>query len=589
VYTIYNFSGLISGTPLNTGVRNNNPSIGTKSETGTFFDDIGNPISPWNDENISTSVKNREITDDELAPPVLNQLFTVPAAGNINFSINYQIVPVSASELQFNSGNWKSYDQVNWSEVRSVLTSIGGRSFINFNLNQSMGLFSNEFTLSGSSTWRDYTYLNEEADIFLTAGVPDQSKVENARRQQYNRTNYSTSYAYNGILRPLYQNNIFSQSSLQYYFKGTLVRSRRYTGGDAHELTPQWGSWVKEEIKSNEQIPGLSSNRISANIIADIFDNRQSLTVSVDVPPLDTLILTNAVFRYWISETRLSFRTGKQNEITEIQTEQWINGPFEFTEILKFGNFSTFTYYMTIAPEENNDITNITSTISLWSFRAFFKASKSLRYRFVPVNPFGGKWEQYGSPALIPNELSFFYKRDFQNINIIKNRMYFSLNIDTSLTFNLQQYTNSNFQFLIGFRFGITGFMELKFSAISENNVIWRYFKNMPGMADLTSMYVDGPQNNVFIDLFDSFNFFNIQKRQMSGFKLKKLELTITHYLGDWRAELGVSIYPYSNTASGVQKYEVTSDISFTVQWKPISEIKTGIGYNGETDRWIRN
>ena len=187
------------------------------------------------------------------------------------------------------------------------------------------------------------------------------------------------------------------------------------------------------------------------------------------------------------------------------------------------------------------------------------------------------------------NELAFFYERKFQSIDIIKNRIDFSLEVDSSLIFDLQRYTNSNFQFQMGFRLGIAGFLDFRFTATSENNVIWRYFKGIPSMANLTSMYNDGPQNNVFTDLIDSFNFLNVSKRQRTGFKMKKFDLKFIHYLGDWWAELGISVYPYLNTGPTAPKYEVVSDVSFIVKWKPITEIKTDVGYKGETGIWTRN
>jgi len=594
LYTIYNFSISVWGNPLTIGGENARSPSGTKTENEDLFNGIGNPISPWKKEDsISGSNQQEKLSDDKLLPPVLSQYFEIPTTGNIKFDIDYQLSPAGASELQFMTGKWDSYDKVDWSEVQTVLASFSGTSFVNFHANHTKELFSNVFTFSGSGTWRDYSYLNKDADIFLTMGVTDQSKIDNFRRQQYSKTNYSTSYEYKGTLRPLYQDDIFSESSLQYTFRGTLLRSRRYSGGNGPELTPQWGSWVKEENTANEQILGLNKHQFSVNIAADIIEKQQILSVSVDMPPLDMLIATNAIFRLWISETRINFRIRKQPEVLNIRPERWVYDPVNFTEILKFGNDISFTYYMVLTPEENNEITTITSALSLWNFGASFKAQKMLKYRFDPVNPLnppgGGSWVRYGDPSLNPSELAFYYKRDFQKMDIIKNRISFSFDIDSSLVFNLQQYTNSNFQFQLGFRLGIAGFLELRLSATSENNVIWRYFKGMPGMADLTSMYIDGPQNNVFVDLFDSFNFFDDAKRQRSGFKMKRFDLSFIHYLGDWRAELGIKVYPYLNTIQTPSRYFITSDISFTVQWKPISEIKTNMEYKGETGRWTRN
>jgi hypothetical protein len=246
---------------------------------------------------------------------------------------------------------------------------------------------------------------------------------------------------------------------------------------------------------------------------------------------------------------------------------------------------------MVLTPEENNEITAITSTLTLWSLGLSFKALKSNKFFFTandPANPSGGGiWEQDDEAVLRPNELSIFYKRKFSNINIIKRYLSFSIDLDTALTYNLRQYTSSNFQFQMGFNLKITNFMDINLSATSENNVIFRYFKGL-GM-DSTSMYMDGPQNNVLVDLFDSFNFFNESKRMRSGFKMRRFDLKAVHYLGDWRAEFGITMYPYlKNSPPDIPKYQVAADISFLVQWKPISEIKTNFEYKGETDRWYK-
>jgi hypothetical protein len=270
----------------------------------------------------------------------------------------------------------------------------------------------------------------------------------------------------------------------------------------------------------------------------------------------------------------------------------WEYGPLELTETLKFSTFSTLTYYMLMEPENGSEITAITTTLSLWNFMMSFKAVKTYDYVFIPDNPsiiyLGGKWQQYGGKALFPSELTFAYNRRSTNIEILKDRIGFSWEIDTSVNFNLLQQTSSNFQFKTELTFGINGFMDIKLSATSENNVIWRYFKDVYGMKDLTAMYPNGPQNNLFIDLFDSFNFLDASKRQRSGFKMKEFELNLIHYLGDWRADLGISMSPYLNRSSSVPRYGISSDISFIVQWKPISEIKTHVEYNSGNDRWVR-
>jgi len=596
-YSIYSFSGSVSGNPLTTADLNAPSSNRTRTQIDDPLKDIGNPVSPWSNE---IKQNEKETSDDMLIPPVLSQRFEMPIPWNLKFEIDYQLSPTGTSELQFMNGNWQTFAQADWSEVQSILTSFAGNTSLNFRVNHSRNMFSNVVTFSGKGTWIDYSYLNEEAGIFRnSAGDIDESKIEALRRQQYSQTNYTTSYAYNGTLRPFYQNQIFGNSNLHYTFGGTLIGSMKYTDGNGPELRPQWGGWEKQDLTNGKHILGITNHRFATNFAANVMDKQQDISVSTDIPPLDPLISTNATFRFWISETNVNFRIARQESQKEtampgeiFEKYKWIYEPVYFTETLNFSNAGKYTYHMVLKPEENNEITTITSSLSFKGLGVSFKALKSNKYTFVPNSSGnmsqGGRWEQNNESVLRPNELSIFYKRKFSDVDIIKNYIDFSLDLDTNLTYNLLQYTSSYFQFQIGFNLGITSFMDINLSATSENNVVFRYLKGVPGMNSLTSMYIDGPQNNLFVDLVDSFNFFDRSKRFRSGFKMKKFDLKLIHYLGDWKAELGVTMYPYLNTSQQIPRYEVTADVSFIVQWRPISEIKTNLEYKGETDKWTR-
>ncbi|MDR0503208.1 MAG: LPS-assembly protein LptD [Treponema sp.] len=594
-YTIYSASGSMSGKPLSLGMQNVTAAAGAKekAELPDPLKNIGIPRSPWIKEEKEAKTAPNE---DNLIPPVLNQRFELPKTGNIRFAIDYQMAPTGSSEMQFMSGydRWQSHDQVNWSEVQSVLSSFSGNGSLNFRLDHSENFFSNVVGFSGSGTFRGYNYLNEDAEAFRTPqtanGVKDENRIEEAKRQQYRQTNYSTFYSYNGTLRPLYRNSVFSLSSLQYNFRGTLVRSKRFTSGDSPELTPVWGIWAKEESKDGNDIYGLTAHQIAANLSANIMDKQQTLTLSTDLPPLDMVISSNATMRVWISETNANIRL-RNNKEAELSEDVWKFDPLNLTETLKIGKNISFTYYMVIDPELDNEITTITSSLTLWDFRASFSAVKSLKYKFQPDSPAypaqGGRWiQEDGEPSINPRDLKLSYNRSFRNINIIKNWIGLSFNVNSALNFDLQRYTSSNFQLTSGFTTNIKNFLDLTFTSTSENAVIFRYFKNFPGMEDLTYMYAEGDQNNIFIDLFDSFNFGDDSKRRRSGFKMKRFNLTATHYLGDWKATLDVAMSPYLNSLSSPPRYEVNADISFLVQWSAITEIKSDIKYEKRLEKF---
>jgi hypothetical protein len=123
----------------------------------------------------------------------------------------------------------------------------------------------------------------------------------------------------------------------------------------------------------------------------------------------------------------------------------------------------------------------------------------------------------------------------------------------------------------------IKNFLDLSFSATSENSVIFRYFQNIP----FFKLGVELPgERNVFIDLMNSFRFDDEELRKSSGFKLKTFNLSLTHHLGDWNAKLGVTLSPYLDQTSFPYRYKFNNTISFLVQWVPISEIKTEMSYD---------
>jgi len=581
-YTIYNLSGSITGMPVNLGKKQDKTSSDKKEQIDPF-NGYGIPISPFTNESDDNNANSAPLDvkpKDIISPPAISNTFSIPGEGNNVFSVDYSISPTSSSELQFWTSKWKSSEEVNWNEYQSILINLTGNGNLNFRLDHSSGFYNNSLSFTGRANWQDYSYLNEEFYTNPTTGEVNETAMENARKQQYGQTNYLTSYTYNTTLRPIYNDAIFGQSSVQYTFGGTLVKSKKYENGDQPQLEPEWGSWVKED--RSKDIYGLTSHKLSSNFDANIMDKRQNLTLSADLPPLDGLVAGSATFRVWISETIISTRMEKPPEESE-----WIFKPIYFTETLRFGKSNSFTYYMVINPEENNEINTIKSTLTLWNLSAVFTAIKTTRSVFTVNDTGNASWTAEGEPTLLPKELSVAYRQTSSNIEIIKNRVNLTFNLDSTLQFDLQQYTNSNFRFSIGMTTNITGFLELRLSFSSINAGIWRYFEGFPGTEELPYHLFDDEQKNLFLDLTNSLNLFDESKRRKTGFKMQRLNLTATHFLGDWRAELQVAMYPYQKDPKS-NIYEFTSDISFLIQWTPIPEIKTDYALDGKTDKWIK-
>ena len=606
-WTIVNLSGSINGSPLSLG---GTPAAVSAAKTAfTLPDDpligIGVPISPWPD----APGKEEKISSiDTIIPPVLGQKFSLPSAGNFRFNIDYQFTPTFFSEMQFmnalsnNTDRWKTYEDVDWA-VQSVLGNFGMSGSMNIRADHSSNVIRNTFTITGNSVWRDYFDINEE---YFTddKGVVDNEKMEQVRRSQFSQTNYTSSYSYNGSLEPLKFSQVFKSTSLVYNFSGTLVRSKRYnidegSPKDGPELRPQWGSWEKEETKDGKFIPGLNKHSLSANILANVLEQTQTIRFTAELPPLDERYIINPDFRFklWISETniRTTMETLTKQTLSQTLKDKgkeegdWWYRPIDISETLKFSDKANLFVGMKIDPEEKFEFTEVNSTLTLWEFRIRFLANKIIKSEFyAPDDPYVGSWRPVpdAKPELLPRNLDFSYYKSFDNIEIIRNWVGLNFSVNTTATFNLLEYTNSNFEIALSANFRVAGFLDLTLTATSYNKVIWRYFKDVPGMEDYTTMYIDGPQNNLFTDLFDSFNFSDTAKRENSGFKMRNFNINATHHLGDWTASIGIQMYQYNDTSVFPPKFKVVSDLSFLVQWKPITEIKSNINFDGKKEKW---
>lgn len=574
-YSIYSINGSISGTPLTIGGSAANQTAATaQEEPENPFKGFGVPRSPW--ELPEAEAEQKKTDADKLAPPVLSQTFTISNSGSPRFTVDYRFAPTSASELQFRSAKWKEYSDINWNEVSSVLSNFGGDAGTTLSLSHPGGLYSSSFSFSGNGTWRQYSYLNEEAEAYLdTSGNPDPAKVSEAHRYQYSQSFFSTSYGYTASIRPLYRDSVWSASSLQYNLRGLAVRSHFIGTGDDPEWEMQYGEWDKTKIDTHS---------FSTNIAAAIMEKTQNLNITAELPPRDSTFSWDATFRVWILSANARMRILFPGEEDKRKLE-----PFYTTETFSFGSYGSLSHSMTL-DTNLKEFTSVTTNLNLskWGFSAAFAASRQQGYEFVPGTGAGTGWVlKTGDPTLQPSSFSMNYGKTLSQKDLWKQRLNYSMNVSSSLSFDLQRYTSSYFSFTLGFTLGISKFLDLTLSANSRNDVIFRYFKDWPVFADAPIDLPEGEQNNLFLDLINSFRFDNEELRKESGFKMKTFSLTATHHLGDWNASLRLTLAPYLDTKTRPYQYQLNNEIAFLVQWTPISEIKSDISYNKRTDEWI--
>jgi hypothetical protein len=292
----------------------------------------------------------------------------------------------------------------------------------------------------------------------------------------------------------------------------------------------------------------------------------QSLSVTADIPPEESALAGDATVRAWISETNTRARVREPFEDPYYE-------PLYFTETLRFTDKMSLRHYMVYDPELS-DFTILTTSFNWGGFTSSFTATRSRGYSLNTMTGQEGWYINPGTETLNPQELSMGYQKS-KSLNE-GGRVSLEGNINTGLSFDLQRYTYSKYYFTLGIITKINRFLDVALSSHSENAQIFRYFQGLPFFGDVN---VDMPgEKNILVDFVNSYRFNDVSKRTASGFKLKSFNLELVHHLGDWDATLGVKLAPQFDTT--LREYRFHSEISFTIQWKPIREFRTEMKYD---------
>jgi hypothetical protein len=586
--TILSLGLNLGGTPLTLRSGNFRPAepAAAAPELEDPFEGIGTPRSPWEEMEEEDGDQQKDPWD--LRPPALAQRFELAQVGGPQFSVDYRINPAAVSELQFRTGtnhaagryHWAEAEDVDWGDVSSILSTVRGDANTSLNLSDPAGMYSNVFTLSTSGAYQGYLYANREAEEFNGSST---NELRNALSRVYNANFFTTNYDNVATLKPLYWDPVWGNSNLSYSFKGLLAKSEFDPNSipqssaalpdDIWDADPhyeiKYGAWDKEK---------LDSHQFSANLNANVMDMIQNFTLAMALPPKDSTLSGNLTTRIWFTEFNLSM------QVLEPWKEERKVEPLHFTGTIKFGDQGFLRQYM-VYNSKDREYRTLTTTLNYWGFTAGFTAIHGVPYEFVydPNATTGNGWVQQGTADLHPQEIRFGFNKSLPSTVFWRDRLTLSLNANTNLLIDLQRYTYSKFDATMRLNLEIKNVLDLSFSATSENAVIYRYLRDIPAF-QLPIPSVG--EQNIFKDLFNSFRFDDDDLRTESGFKLKSLNFSATHHMGDWNATLALTLAPYlDQPAGGIPSYKFNTQFSFLVQWLPINEIKSEITI--DKDKWI--
>jgi hypothetical protein len=562
-FTLYSISGGISGTPLTW------TSAVTVAEKDKEIEDplkkFGVLRAPWEEETEASSASSTASIQKPfmLTVPELNQKFDIGRNSGLKITWNYSLTPTSAAELNYGTNDWASSDDIDLSDVKSILMRVrtdGNTGLTISDPNNNM--FSLSGGISGSMQWQDHTYIDTEADEYDT---PDKIKTE--KFADYRATTWTTSWTHNTTVNPLFWSPAWKTSNIQYSLGGLLARSN-FDEAASDTDSPSWetiyGEWNKDNI---------TKHSIAVNFGVSILDKMQSLHLDTDLPPRDSALNMNSTINAWISTTTVKTVIKDPFE-AEPQYQ-----PASFSETLTFKQGYSFSQYLVYDPAYS-DWTTANSTLTLSKFSATYSSSRTPGFTLDTAT--GWKERSSTDAKLRPGAIAASFSTALKKDNLLNKRLGFSLNPSISLNLDLQRYTYSSLNFSLSFTLNVTNFLSLSMGTTSQNQEMYRYLSFLPFFREHASAIPkdNSKTDNFFLDLINSFRFDDEELRKSSGFKLKSFSFSATHNLGDLDAKLTIGLSPYREG----MEYKFDTQVAFLLQWLPISELKTELTYESKTD-----
>jgi hypothetical protein len=467
------------------------------------------------------------------------------------YSLTWSLQPTYVQELRYDTTLWAKPSDIKWNQFSSVYYQIKGIAALN-------GSFSYDSNLFSITTALNFTGTKQDHPLLTGASYSTATQRETVFTSDYKASIFEVKTTDAVKFAPLIHNELLKPFSLTWNYTGILLKNE-FSGTIAK---PEWKvrtpEWTDDFVSVHNAalVTGVSLGGLD-----------QTITITSNLPPLQESYAGSGSFNWGFGSLSMSTKLYDQNTSDEVK--DWVWEPFKTTLSWKL------LWGITLGQEfsysiNDNEPAKLGLTAGWGFFSAYYTISNSVPYTLVS----GSGWVLDAAGAkFIPSAIGCSFSNSSKPLQVYlwKDRIALTATLTTNLKFNLLQITDSSFIFTPAITIKVLDFLDITFSTNSTNEVIARY---MQGMLNLP-MTLPG-ETNPFVDLAKSFNFASTEDRKQSGFKIKKLNVSVSHYLHDWTMIFKTSLEPKLKTSGGY-RYEFLPNISFVVQWKPITDIKTKV------------
>ncbi|MGA2480581.1 MAG: hypothetical protein ABSG63_17660, partial [Spirochaetia bacterium] len=322
-----------------------------------------------------------------------------------------------------------------------------------------------------------------------------------------------------------------------------------YIGTDP--LNPEFGTtgpaWTPDAV---------SEHTIQSSLVLNYPGTTDSLALSAQLPPLVPTYTG-------LLNVGVGFVKGKVQAGVSQSEGATLYQPLIVSGTLDFGTPLSAT------EELQFDLQSSALSQSTFQLKTFGFTGTYVQQRMFPVDYMGNI---IGSDfQFLPSTLTVGYELNGDPVWFWQDRIKVSLGLKTHWYSNLQKFTDNLFDFSINLNVTINQALDFTFTSVSNNTRTYLY---VPGWASAVGALPVNP----LTDLLESFNFFDDQARQRSGFKINSLSVKAVQHLHDWDLIFQYQGSPQLRVDSSNQYTNVwTPTFAIQVQWNAVPIIKSNI------------
>ena len=465
-----------------------------------------------------------------------------PLNNGLTYKLSYSITPNVSSEIGYDVPI--QVTEFDWHNINSTYIYLT----VPTQLSSSFGFHN---SLVGVNNTLNFSPVFQRHPIYK-----DESKSENIKRNDYIAQKLDLTNSNAVTLSPFVYHPIFSGTNISWNTNVRVIRTSFI--GTAEN--PEWEYKLPEWDENS-----FSTHNLTTNFKSQQGKFSQQLSYTTVLPPLreshaGTITLG---FPY------VSASLGAGIQRKSITDKEWVYQPLNqsFSLSLLSNKLVFSESYRYNLEDKYND--SFSLKLSGYGFSADFVMQYVAGYEYDDL--LGWKLKQ--DKIFQSSHLDLKYTSpSSKKFYFWKNRITLAPNLTTSVKLDFLRPTNSYFTFAPSISLTINEFLTLTFKATSRNDVIYRYIQKV------TDFEPEIPgEENIFKDLWNSFAFWDEAKRKASGFKLKSLDIGLSHQLHDWTLTSQFTITPRQISENGKRFYDFSPYFTLSVVWKPMNSMKTTI------------